>query len=81
MRLNELEDIVVQQDNQIAALSEKIRSLQAEVEKWRQREEATTVSLGKQKEALIEGNKLLSLSISGIVHQLQLIYHIQDQSV
>ena len=54
-RLNELEDTVIQQDNQIAALSERIRSLQAEVQKWRAREEATTINLSKEKEKLIEG--------------------------
>lgn len=54
-RLNEVEDTVVQQDNQIAALSERIRSLQAEVQKWRAREEATTINLSKEKERLIEG--------------------------
>jgi len=54
-RLNEVEEIVVQQDNQIAALSERIRSLQAEVEKWRRREEQTTITMSKDKEKLIEG--------------------------
>jgi len=54
-RLNEVEEIVVQQDNQIAALSERIRSLQAEVEKWRRREEHTTITMSKDKEKLIEG--------------------------
>ena len=58
-RLNELEDTVIQQDNQIAALSERIRSLQAEVQKWRAREEATTINLSKEKEKLIEGWSLL----------------------
>ena len=57
-RLNELEDTVLQQDNQIAALSERIRSLQADVEKWRQREEHTTVTMSKEKERLIEGELL-----------------------
>jgi len=53
--LNEVEEIVVQQDNQIAALSERIRSLQVEVEKWRRREEQTTITMSKDKEKLIEG--------------------------
>lgn len=55
---------MVQQDNQIGALSERIRSLQAEVEKWRHREEATTVSLSKQKENMIEGG-IFCDSLSG----------------
>ena len=49
---------MLQQDNQIAALSERIRSLQADVEKWRQREEHTTVTMSKEKERLIEGELL-----------------------
>jgi len=57
--LNELEDTVIQQDNQIAALSERVRTTQQEVEKWRRKEETATVAIGTEKEKLIEGNTKL----------------------
>lgn len=58
---------MIQQDNQIASLSERIRSLVSEVEKWRQREESTTVKLGKDKETIIEGRVFITSTHSVVV--------------